>query len=245
MWMKEQDLNDKILSAQVLQLDDAAKKTFRAALQEFRAALEELKGGRNWQETAAYAAEKARQQLEVMLPRSEAELQIAHAELELHKARSDRQLQLHTAHSDREMRALKAELSKAKHVATLLESRVGKEANVMAKVAATMKSDRERRGSVKAWEELESLSGKDNLQAKKRRAFLKTRASRRFISTDKVTQEDVQSTTGRLTSLGSLTEVIDEQDPELELEPEPEPESEPGPGPGPEPELEPDMSDSD
>jgi hypothetical protein len=56
----------------------------------------------------------------------EAELQIAKAEL-----------QLHTTHSDHEVWALKAELSKAKHVATLLESQVGKEVKVMAKAVAT------------------------------------------------------------------------------------------------------------
>eukprot|EP01046_Picozoa_sp_COSAG06_P035537 COSAG06_NODE_3828_length_4861_cov_4.239605_5_plen_79_part_00 len=58
-------------------------------------------------------------------------------------------------------------------------------------------------------------------RAKAKRARLKTRASRLFMTTDKVTQEDVQSMTGRLTSLGSLAEVIDEQEPEQEPEPEP------------------------
>jgi serine/threonine protein kinase len=239
MQMDEDDLSDDIFD-EALGLDDATKEAFRAALQE-------LKGGGNWQETAAYMAEKAREQLEVMLgapadgevararakaaeaeavlqatlqqtkkegegtqaelQRSKAELQVAKAELQLHKARSDHQLQLHTARSDHEVRTLKAELSEAKQVATLLESKVGEEVKVMAKVAATITSDRERRGSVKAAEEMDSLSGKEGLQAKKRRAFLKTRASTRIlISTDKVTQEDVQATTERLASLGSVAE---------------------------------------
>ena len=53
------------------------------------------------------------------------------------------ELQLHTARSDHEMRALKAELSEANHVATLLESQVGKEVKVMAKTTATMMTGKE------------------------------------------------------------------------------------------------------
>ena len=72
MQMDEDDLNDDIVD-EALGLDGATSEAFRAALQELKGGSSSAGsggGGGNWQETAAYAAEKAREQLEVMLPAS-------------------------------------------------------------------------------------------------------------------------------------------------------------------------------
>ena len=64
-------MKDDILD-EALGLSDAAQEAFRAALQELNGGGSSAGGGGggNWQETAAYAAEKAREQLEAMLQAS-------------------------------------------------------------------------------------------------------------------------------------------------------------------------------